>query len=102
MSMNQKPVSMATSLGGAANGTWTDLAGGGRHQLVVSGTIGSPAATLKLQVSHDGGTTPVDMPGMTLTAVGVLEFYSGSGAVYRVVTSGGTGTSLNASAAQIE
>ena len=101
MSFNQTPVTMCTALAATASSTGVNLAGGGRHQLLLSGTFGG--ATAKLQVSHTGqGGTWVDVTGASLTAPGTLEFATGGGALYRITTGAGTGTAIDGTAAQIE
>lgn len=101
MSFNQTPVTMCSALAGATQSTGVNLAGGGRHQLLLSGTFGG--ATAKLQVSHTGqGGTYVDVTGASLTAPGTLEFATGGGAWYRISTAGGVGSSIDGTAAQIE
>ena len=100
MSLNSSPVTVCSALAGANSSTGVDLGGPGRYQLLLSGTFGG--ATAKLQVSHNGvGGTYADVAGVSLTAAGTVEFGAGAGTHHRVTTTGGTGSSINGTAAQL-
>jgi len=68
---------------------------GGKGSFVAYGTWGS--GTIKLQLSPDGGTTWIDVTGVSLTANGHKDVpVMGPGLQFRADLSGSTGANLSA------
>ena len=73
---------------GAASGSPTNVAFGGRYLAVAQGTFDS--ATVTCQMLGPDGATYITIPGFSLTAAGSAVVYLPSDATVRGVIAGGT------------
>lgn len=82
----------------AATGAWIDWPGSW-GMWVVQGTFGGSSA--KLQMSIDGGTTPIDVQGAILTTNGAFPIRIPALWKLRVVITGGAGITLTSKMKQM-
>lgn len=89
--ISQPPEDEVTLLTAASTtGSWIDWPGG-QGMWFVRGTFGG--ATLQLQISDDGGTTPLDIDGAVLTSNGGFTMALPAYKIRAVIT-GGSGVSV--------